>query len=252
MMKIKTLLLIPALLSVCLCNTNKKDIINSSMERKEVLEEKRADIQLSSFKRYQTFNEFKMRGEGVPVHSPFVYVRSSKDKFEVVVSDDTSHVFRYIRRDGVWYNHEDMDLWKKNNPITKSGEENPARSYDRIIFNDTILEYRCCYYGEYKYKDFYIKTAYGCDRLTLIEDIDFISPAHLISDMRKMVSLYNYNLHGLLSEKGRYNKHRTVERFKLKIIPNYYVLQSDNNGNKLLLEKNMAGAFRDSTWHRKV
>ena len=123
MMKIKTLLLIPALLSVCLCNTNKKDIINSSMERKEVLEEKRADIQLSSFKRYQTFNEFKMRGEGVPVHSPFVYVRSSKDKFEVVVSDDTSHVFRYIRRDGVWYNHEDMDLWKKNNPITKSGEE---------------------------------------------------------------------------------------------------------------------------------
>ena len=27
MIKIKTLLLIPALLSVCLCNTNKKDII---------------------------------------------------------------------------------------------------------------------------------------------------------------------------------------------------------------------------------
>ena len=29
----------------------------------------------------------------------------------------------------------------------------------------------------------------------------------------------------------------------IKIIPNYYVLQSDNNGNKLLLEKTWLGLF---------
>ena len=33
---------------------------------------------LQGYKKYQTFNEFKMSGEGVVVDTPFVYVKREK------------------------------------------------------------------------------------------------------------------------------------------------------------------------------
>jgi len=72
------------------------------------------NINLSEFRRYQTFDEFKMKGVGKPIHEPFVYTKTEKEKITVIVSNDTTNVMTYNLRDGLWFIHMDFDLWKKN------------------------------------------------------------------------------------------------------------------------------------------
>lgn len=119
----------------------------------------------SMFKKYQTFDEFGMRGAGIPLKEPYVFVRAMDDTIVVVSSDksDSCRVYLKLRPD-VWYSHMDYELWKgKGYVLVKEPWDRAARVYDRYFYNDTI--YECCnsFCDTYSDSRFYIKTK---DRVT--------------------------------------------------------------------------------------
>lgn len=96
-----------------------------------------------------------------------------------------------------------LELWKKGQPITKSSLEEPARTYDRICGNDTILEYQCNYLGNVKYKQFYIKTPKMCVNIKLIKELDFVNGGNIIyNEMLKFVHMFNHEREKLLMQHG--------------------------------------------------
>ena len=145
----------------------------------------KGNVKLSEFKRYQTFDEFKMKGVGKPVHEPFVFVKTEKDIITVIVSDDTTNVITYHFRDGLWYNHMDFDLWKKDQAIIKSSKENWARSYDRICGNDTIVELRWYYLNNYISNSIWIKTSKNCLRSHSLNAEYFTNKDDIFDSLRK-------------------------------------------------------------------
>jgi len=118
------------------------------------------DIDASLCNKYQTFDEFSMKGVGTVLKEPYVYVKGGKDTV-VVVSSDKSDSCRVYLRCGVdmWYSHMSYELWKsKGYVLQKEPWERAAREYDRYFYNDTIFE--CCKsFGElYSHYKYYIKT----------------------------------------------------------------------------------------------
>lgn len=77
------------------------------------IEQKKLDKQnngkadpFKDYQRYQTFNEFKMRGEGKPLRKPFAYVKRTANRIDVVPSDDPTSPKHYVRtKENVWYQH---------------------------------------------------------------------------------------------------------------------------------------------------
>ena len=197
------------------------------------------------YQRYQTFNEFKMRGEGKPLRKPFVYVKRTANRIDVVPSDDPTSPKHYVRtKENVWYQHLELEMYKINGPITKSGPGWPARTYDRVFCNDTILEYYCSYVGKYKGKGLYIKTRNNCVKLTLIPYIDFNDPANLISDMLKMKEMYVHDRNKLLQQRGHTNSDRRwVRYYELRITPSSYVYHNAERKEDLIFNRNSLGLW---------
>ena len=171
-------------------------------------EEESRRINLSEFRRYQTFDEFKMKGVGNPVYEPFVYVQSEKERIRVIVSNDTANVITYHLRDGLWYMHIDLDLWKKNRDIAKSSKENWARSYDRICGNDTIVELGWYYLGDFTSKCFWLKTRKECIRSQSLSTKYFTNKDSIYESLRKFTSEF------LKDENGLKNKRNQTLKYK--------------------------------------
>lgn len=95
----------------------------------------------TNMKKYQTFDEFTMRGVGTAKASPFVYVKEMGDSIYVVSScpKDSARLYVKINND-LWYNHMEYHMWKKDSVAYKSKKWRIAKTYDRYIYNDTILE----------------------------------------------------------------------------------------------------------------
>ena len=94
------------MLLVC-CKENNKLINNTHTDNKSV----KLDSQLvyvKGFKCYQTFNEYKMKGEGTPVNNPFVYVKRKNNIIYVVISNNKQNVLRYIKIKEYWYNYLEL------------------------------------------------------------------------------------------------------------------------------------------------
>ena len=97
---------------------------------------------LQGYKKYQTFNEFKMRGEGVAVDTPFVYVKKEGQKITTRISNNIDSAIVYVKEGKYWKNviscafenfgHPDL------NCLCIDGPENP-HEYIRYISNDTIM-----------------------------------------------------------------------------------------------------------------
>ena len=95
----------------------------------------------TSMKKYQTFDEFTMRGVGAVKASPFVYVKEMGDSIYVVSSCPKDSARLYVKiNDDLWYNHMEFNMWKKDSVAYKSLEWRIAKTYDRYIYNDTITE----------------------------------------------------------------------------------------------------------------
>ena len=69
----------------------------------------------ASMKKYQTFDEFTMRGIGTAKASPFVYVKEMGDSVYVVSSCPKDSARLYVKiGDNLWYNHMEYRMWKKD------------------------------------------------------------------------------------------------------------------------------------------
>lgn len=198
----------------------------------------KGNINLTEFKRYQTFDEFKMKGTGKPVHEPFVYVKTEKDKITVIVSDDTTNVMTYHLRDGLWYNHMDFDLWKKDLPISKDSKENWARSYDRICGNDTIVELKRSLMGISTSVSIFLKTPSKCTKS------HFLHPSHYdrIDDpFKHLRHLTEIFVKGDDSLKNILNKKLGCDKYSLKETEDAYWYIGEKHN--LCFKKNSLGFF---------
>ena len=113
----------------------------------------------SIMKRYQTFDEFTMRGVGTVKALPFVYVKEFPNKIYVVSSCETDSARLYEMIDSnIWYSHMEYDMWKENDLAYKSEECRIARTYDRYFYNDTIVEIHTGFIEGKKYPSVIVKT----------------------------------------------------------------------------------------------
>lgn len=145
--------------------------------------------ELMTYKKFQTFNEFNLRGEGKIRNKPFVYVKELEDTIIVRVSNDKNRAIRYINMNEVWQSYQEFDMQKKGMPIQKDSREKPARSYFRIFKGDSIFELACTY-PEYPTQDLYIKTKNNCVLISL-NDQEFVNiTSHPIEKIMEIVSNY--------------------------------------------------------------
>ena len=197
------------------------------------------------YQRYQTFNEFKMRGEGKPLRRPFVYVKRTANRIDVVPSDDLTSPKHYVRtKENVWYQHLELEMYKINGPITKSSPDWPARTYDRVFCNDTILEYCCSYIEETRFKTFYIKTPKSCVLMVLLHEKDFIDKTNIISEILKMKTMFVHHKDILLKQRGQasFDK-RLIEHYDIKVTPKNYIYKGVDNKKEYLFERNSLGFY---------
>ena len=197
------------------------------------------------YQRYQTFNEFKMKGEGRPLRKPFVYVKRRANRIDVVTSDNVAFPKHYIRtKENVWYQHLELEMYKINGPITKSGPDWPARTYDRVFCNDTILEYCCTYIEETRFKTFYIKTPKSCVLMVLLHEKDFVDKTNIISEILKMKTMFVHHKDILLKQRGQasFDK-RLIEHYDIKVTPKNYIYKGVDNKKEYLFERNSLGFY---------
>jgi hypothetical protein len=197
------------------------------------------------YQRYQTFNEFKMRGEGKPLRKPFVYVKRTANRIDVVPSDDPTSPKHYLRtKENVWYQHLELEMYKINGPITKSSPDWPARTYDRVFCNDTILEYCCIYIEETRFKTFYIKTPKSCVLMVLLHEKDFVDKTNIISEILKMKTMFVHHKDILLKQRGQasFDK-RLIEHYDIKVTPKNYIYKGVDNKKEYLFERNSLGFY---------
>ena len=113
----------------------------------------------ASMKKYQTFDEFTMRGVGTVKASPFVYVKEMGDSIYVVSSCPKDSARLYVKLDdNLWYNHMEYNMWKKDSVAYKCKECRTASTYDRYFYNDTIVEIHTGYIEGEAFPSVIIKT----------------------------------------------------------------------------------------------
>ena len=98
-----------------------------------------AAASLEGYKRYQTFDEFAMKGEGAVTAKPFVYVLDKGDEISVRRSDDIDIEYVYHHRKdngGYWLQVVSRDDMGKfvNSDVRKD-------VFYRFFFNDSIVEW---------------------------------------------------------------------------------------------------------------
>ena len=178
-----------------MCDSNKNSIISEK--------------ELRTYNKFQTFNEFKMRGEGKICNNLFVYVKEKEDTIIVRVSNDKNRTIQYIKKNGVWHNYQEFDMQKKGMPIQKDSREKPARSYYRIFKKDTIMELACTY-PEYPTQDLYIKTKNNCVIIPLSNQELVKITSHPIEKIMEIVSNYKngkYETRTLIDKPYKYTKY---------------------------------------------
>ncbi len=89
--------------------------------------------------KYQTFNEYKLRGEGTKnIVSPYVYVKKTKNTISVIRSNRMKEVIEYVNKGDHWYRYIEI----KHEPHKKNCK---CLIYTEIreqfVFNDTVVEY---------------------------------------------------------------------------------------------------------------
>lgn len=205
------------------------------------LENHKSNVNLKEFKRFQTFDEFNMKGIGVPKKEPYVYIKNSNDTIYVINSNDTSKVLFYIKRGNYWHN---TNFFYGASQITKSGHELLQRIFYRICGSDTLIEYRCCKWEKILIKDLYLKTKSKCFWIRLIGKTDLCNHATIYDDMLKLVERYNKEQNAFFSEIGenRYDKRR-LNSYQLRIDKDAYIYQGINNKDVLFFQKTSLGLF---------
>lgn len=182
-------------------NSSKENVVESASSHKvevdtdivydyayldmERMAKRDTQLDLSTFKKYQTFDEYKMKPKGKAERCPYVFVRQLKDTIIVIATDKKQRVVTYIRRGKLWYTHEHLDLDDIDREHCKDSRENYPRSYYRICGNDTIIEYCCSYLNRKngKVKELYIKTRKRCILIAFKNDKKLANVDNIFADM---------------------------------------------------------------------
>ena len=196
---------------------------------------------LSKFTKFQTFNEFKMAGEGKPLAEPFVYVLDKGNEIFVKKSSDTQKTMRYVRIGDVWYNYQNI-VQRKYERETVDGCLCIGERYNRIIVNDSIIEFRNLYayngangrhepfwqYGNTALKFLYIKTSGHCVVVRLAKN-DFVNPRSRITDMREMAYMLRTKPEKVLNwQKRNANEWRYIKFYSINEDAASYIFTLDD------------------------
>lgn len=163
---------------------------------------------IKEYDKYQTFNEFKMIGEGEVIDSPFVYVKKKNNLIYIRVSNNLDSVIRYEynKESGYWYNERYID-WAKRQ-FTKNDIYGP-RKYSRYIFSDTIIEMKESIEmdennngNNYLGTQFFVKTPKGCLLIQFSEEKVELSQKEKLNDIKRIIA--NYNMRTNLMTIDRY------------------------------------------------
>ena len=215
---------------------------DSVYEQTEFEEQEREQVSLSSFGKYQTFDEFKMKPVGKPKRKPFVYVKMKRDSIWVVPSYAKDSVYAYVKKNDRWYNESHFDMWNIDEDYYKSYQGNFARVYYRICGNDSVIEYKRAYIGGQCYRSLFIKTPLRCWLIELLEK-DKFSQKHIFEGVMGLVKEFMYNRKAFLEEKEEYRK-RSFESFIIKEYRKLYLFQNANNSDeRLYFHKNSLGLW---------
>lgn len=137
----------------------------------------RNEHRYDGYKRYQTFDEFQMKGVGEPTDTPFVYVKTiDSTKILVYRSDFPKQRLEFNKINNHW---ESTIKWKWKTITDSVGEnqypreidnqDKEADTYYKFLFSDTIVEFihsTCSGCGETMSQRLYIKTK---KQITLVE-----------------------------------------------------------------------------------
>ena len=141
----------------------------------------------ASMKKYQTFDEFTMRGIGTAKASPFVYVKEMGDSIYVVSSCPKDSARLYVKiDDNLWYSHMEYDMHKKGEAGYHCKECRIARTYDRYFYNDTIADMETGYMKWKGYRSIYVRTKNQSQILKLYKDVDSTHYSN-ISNLRQYI-----------------------------------------------------------------
>lgn len=236
------------------CSNKKQEVVNATApqiekcmedsvyEQTEFDEQGREQISLSSFGKYQTFDEFKMKPVGKPKRIPFVYVRMKRDFIWVVPSYAKDSIYVYVKKNDRWINESHFDMWNVDEDYYKSYQGNFARVYYRICGNDSVIEYKRAYIGGHCYRSLFIKTPLRCWLIELLEK-DKFSQKYIFEGVINLVGRFTHDRMAFLEEKEGYDK-RSFELFAIKKRRKWYLYQNANKlDEKLYFHKNSLGLW---------
>ena len=181
----------------------------------------------ASMKKYQTFDEFTMRGVGTVKASPFVYAKEMGDSIYVVSSCPKDSARLYVKLDdNLWYNHMEYRMWKKDSVAYKTRKWRIAKTYDRYIYNDTILEISTGYIEGEEFPEVIVRTPQKLFEIHIdsLKQLD-------IPTLRKSV----YNLSN--------SNHKRVYKSELKESDNKYSYVDEKGTSKDEYEKKAYGIW---------
>lgn len=219
-----------------------KCVVDSVFEQTEFEDQEKEQISLSSFDKFQSFDEFKMKPVGKAKYKPFVYVRMKPDSIWVVPSYARDSVYIYVKKNDRWINESHFDMWSKDEDYHKCYQGNFARVYFRICGNDSVIEYMRTYVGGHCYRSLFIKTPSRCWLIYLLEK-DKFSPKKIFEGVMNLVGRFTNGRKTFLEEKEKYEQ-RSFESFIIKKRRKLYLYQNVNKlDERLYFHKNSLGLW---------
>ena len=129
---------------------------------------------LEMFKKFQTFNEKKMRGEGIAKNEPFVYVDNQDSIIFVRISSDPDIVLCYHHEGDYWVNEIYSHMGNRWVPVLKNGysanKTVSATRFIRYIQGDSIIEYCTTYIDEFIQNRILVKKENAIMNITIEDD----------------------------------------------------------------------------------
>ncbi len=150
--------------------------------------------ELDGYKKFQTFNEYTLKGEGEPTDTPFVFVKNLGSKIFVIKSNKLDDIIEYQKIDtNLWFSMKSFDMHKmKPKYKFNQTEFGYPRTYYRLFLGDTIIEYLKQMWGAdipTTTNLLFIKTPHTCTEI----GIDSICYQNIKELACKMLSLsHNY------------------------------------------------------------
>lgn len=166
------------------------------------------------YRKYQTFDEFSMQGKGRATAQPYVMVKRIMDTIVVKsnLAMDSMRVY-YKLPCGTWYSHMEYDMEKKMDMACKCEECRTARTYDRYIYNDTIVEINTGFIEGEKFPRVIVKT-----RRELFTISSLGKHGHAYPINHKLRSSVYEMIH---------SEAKNVNRYELKEYPDKYSYESE-------------------------